>query len=241
MVLLLGIAFMWGFAKVMSSDRWPVLAPARRLWAEWTPRAKAFVYSAPGTFIYLFVLVITTWVLQTSSNSTANVLLLERSTNLYQLTQNPVKVLVTSAFWVGGPVDLLVFVFLFTIFAARVERWLGTARTATIFFTGHVGATLIVALWLWGSLSFTVVKSSLTTAQDVGASYGLAALVGVLTYAIVRRLRWFYVGALFFLASLAIKIQPDFTSWGHLVALGIGFGSYFLIPDDHRHSAVVKT
>ena len=73
MVLLLGIAFLWGFAKVMSSDRWPVLAPVRRLWAEWTPQAKAFVCSAPGTFIYLFELVITTWVLRAFSNSTATV------------------------------------------------------------------------------------------------------------------------------------------------------------------------
>lgn len=219
-----------GIERVMVSDRWPRLNRMRRIWHYWTPRAKAYMRSAPGTFTYLFVLLITTWVLQTSSNKIANQLLLERSTNLHHLANDPMRVLFGSAFWVGGAFELFLSVVLFTIIVARVERWLGTGRTSAIFFIGHVGATLLVALWLWASLNFTIVKSPMTNAQDVGASYGFAAVAAVLAYRIARPMRWLYVVVVIAIAGTDLAMEPSFTGWGHMLALGIGFGSFFLIP-----------
>ena len=219
-----------GIDRLVISERWPVFDPFRRIWRIWMPRAKAFLRSAPGTYTYLFVLIITTWVLQTSSSRIAEELLLERSTNLHQLIRDPMRVLFGSAFWVASTGELLFSLLAFSLVATAVERWIGTARTAAVFFFGHVGATLIVAFWLWASLNFTIVKSPTTSARDVGSSYGLAALAALLTYRAPSPRRWIYAGAIVLLIGITLILDPSFTNWGHLFAFGIGFLSYIFIP-----------
>lgn len=219
-----------GIDRLMISDRWSLFDPVRHLWRIWMPRAKAFMRSAPGTYTYLFVLIITTWVLQTSSSNIAEQLLLERSTNLHQLIRDPMRVLFGSAFWVSSTGELLFSLLAFSLIATSVERWIGTARTASVFFISHVGATLLVAFWLWASLNFTVVKTPTTSARDVGSSYGLAALAALLTYRAPSPRRWFYAGAIVVLIGVTLIIDPSFTNWGHLFAFTIGFLSYIFIP-----------
>lgn len=219
-----------GIDRVVLSGKWPFFDPFRAQWRKWMPRAKGFLKSAPGTYTYLFVLIITTWVLQTSSNKVAQQLLLERSTNLHHLIHDPMRVLFGSAFWVTNTGELLFSLVAFSLVASHVERWIGTARTASVFFFGHVGATLIVAFWLWASLNFTIVKSPTTSARDVGSSYGLAALAALLTYRAPRPRRWFFIGAIVLLLVITLSIDPSFTNWGHTFAFGIGFLSYLFIP-----------
>lgn len=219
-----------GIDRAVASDRWPALEGFRKIWRIWMPRAKSFMRSAPGTFTYLFVLIITTWVLQTSSSKIAEQLLLERSTNLHHLIHDPMRVLFGSAFWVTNTGELLFSLVAFSLVATHVERWIGTARTASVFFFGHVGATLSVAFWLWASLNFTVVKSPMTSARDVGSSYGLAALAALLTFRVPHPRRWLYVGAIVLLIGITLVIDPSFTNWGHAFAFAIGFLSYLFIP-----------
>ena len=215
---------------MMASKRWPVFDPFRHAWRIWMPKAKSFLKSAPGTFTYLFVLIITTWVLQTSSSKVAQQLLLERSTNLHHLVHDPMRVLFLSAFWVNNRGELFFSLVAFTLVASHIERWIGTARTAGVFFFGHVGATLIVAFGLWVSLNFTVVKSPTTSARDVGSSYGLAALAALLTYQVPRSRRWIYIGAVMLLIGTMLVLDPSFTNWGHTFSFGFGFLSYLFIP-----------
>lgn len=214
-----------GFDRLMASERWPRLAPARRVWHSSTPRVVAYVRSAPGTYAYLFVLLITTWVLQTSSTAIARELLLERSTNLRQLARDPLRVLFSSAFWVGSPLELLGWVVLFSVFVAQAERWLGTMRTAAVFFLGHLGATLVTAVGLWAALGSDLVQSSIANAEDVGASYGFAAVAAVLVYRLPRW-RLHYASALVAVGAALLAIDPTFTSSAHLLALAIGFACY---------------
>lgn len=223
-----------GIDRVVLSERWPVFDPFRAVWRIWMPKAKLFLKSAPGTYTYLFVLIITTWVLQTSSSRIAKELLLERSTNLHHLIHDPMRVLFGSAFWVTNTGELLFSLVAFSLVATQVERWIGTARTASVFFFGHVGATLLVAFWIWASLNFTVVKSPMTSARDVGSSYGLAALAALLTYRAPSPRRWFYAGAIVLLISVTLAFDPSFTNWGHLFAFAIGFISYVFIPRSVR-------
>ncbi|HEX7406010.1 MAG TPA: rhomboid-like protein [Candidatus Nanopelagicaceae bacterium] len=223
-----------GTERVMLSERWPQLDGVRRRWNHWSPKAKAYMRSAPGTFTYLFVLVITTWVLQTSSSKIANELLLARSTNLHHLFGDPMRVLFGSAFWVSSGEELLFTILIFSLIVAQVERWLGTARTVVIFFLGHVGATVIVALWLWASLNFTYVKSPITNAQDVGASYGFAALAAILAFRISLPRRWLYITVVLAIAGIDLTLEPSFTNWGHAIAVALGFISYFFIPRRFR-------
>lgn len=227
--------------RAVASDRWPFMDPFRDLWRVWMPKAKAFVRSAPGTYTYLFVLIITTWVLQTSSSKIAEELLLERSTNLHHLIHDPMRVLFGSAFWVSNTAELLFSLLAFSVVATTVERWIGTARTASMFFFGHVGATLVVAFWIWASLNFTVVKSPMTSAKDVGSSYGLAALAALLTYRIPYPQRWFYIGSLVLLVVTMLVVDPSFTNWGHAFALAIGLLSYSFIPKRVRKRHKLKS
>lgn len=241
MLALAIFVFVIAVDRIVLSKRWPLFDPFRRLWMHWMPRIKSYLRSAPGTYTYLFVLVITTWVLQTSSSKIAQELLLERSTNLRQLYRDPMRVLFGSAFWVSSTGELLFSLLAFSLVAASVERWIGTARTASVFFFGHVGATLIVAFWLWASLNFTIVKSPATSARDVGSSYGLAALAALLTYRAPAPRRWFYTGAIVLLITTTLVIDPSFSNWGHLFAFGIGFFSYFFIPRRIRQGKATKS
>jgi Rhomboid-like protein len=56
----------------------------------------------------------------------------------------------------------------------------------------------------------------------VGASYGVASVLGVLAMAIPRRWRAAWVGCWIMVAGRAVCIGGDFTSVGHLIALMLG-------------------
>jgi membrane associated rhomboid family serine protease len=189
----------------------------------------AYIRSAPGTYAYLFVLLITSWILQTSSSRIANALLQERSTNLHHLATDPLRVLFSSAFWVGSFADWVAWVALFSIFVAPVERWVGTGRAALVFFIGHVGATLITAGGLWIALQSDLVESSVVNARDVGASYGFAAVAATLSYRFTGRQRILYAAALVGFAGVSLALSHNFTYWGHLIALVIGFACYPIV------------
>jgi hypothetical protein len=224
-VILAGI----GADRLLLSGHWPSLDPLRRHWHDWRPRVLAYIRSAPGTYAYLFVLLITSWILQTSSSRIANALLQERSTNLHHLATDPLRVLFSSAFWVGSLADWVAWVALFSLFVAPVERWVGTGRTAFVFFIGHVGATLITAGGLWVALHSDLVESSVVNARDVGASYGFAAVAAVLAYRFTGRRRALYAAGLVGFAGVSLALSHNFTYWGHLIALAIGFACYPIV------------
>ena len=215
-----------GLDRLLISEGWRPLDRPRRRWREWRPRVLGYLRSAPGTYIYLFVLLITSWVLQTSSGRIANALLLERSTNLHQLARDPGRVLFSSAFWVGGFGSWLGWLVLLSLFVAPVERWIGTARTALVFVVGHVGATLITAAGLSIALRSDLIESSVVDARDVGASYGFAAVVAVPTYRFPPVPRLVFAATLLAVAGGQVALDHNFTNWGHMIALAFGFACY---------------
>jgi membrane associated rhomboid family serine protease len=218
-----------GVDRLLLSERWPAVGPVRHRWRAWRPRLIGYVRSAPGTYIYLAVLFVTSWILQTSSSRIADALLQERSTNLHHLARDPMRVLFSSAFWVGSLPDWLAWVVLLSIFAAPVERWVGTARTVLVFFIGHVGATLVTAAGLSVALHSDLVESSVVNARDVGASYGFAAVAAALAYRFSGRQRLLYVAAVMSVAGVSLALDHNFTNWGHLIAVAIGFACYPLV------------
>lgn len=211
------------------------LGPVRRR----GPAVRARVRSAPATHVYLAALLVTSWVLATSSADVARRLLLERSTNLHQLARDPVRVLVASAFWLDSSWELLPWAALFLIALVPLERRIGSARFVAVLGAGHVGATLAVAGGLWLAIRADLVRRSVSRAQDVGVSYaffaGAAALVPMLP-APVRRLAaavlvgWLAVGS---------AISPDFTAAGHVTAAAIGAAAYLVLR--RRAPAATRT
>ena len=222
MGLLLVICAVALLVQLERSPRWPRLDPWRARWLPWEQRIVHYIRSAPFTYVFLFILVITTWVYQTSRPSIARSLLLERSTNLEQLGHDPVRVLVASAFWLSSSWELFVWLALFSLVLAPVERWIGSARTALVFALGHAGATLLTAAGLWLAIRYEVVGSYVEHAIDVGVSYGFFAVATVFAFHLSGRRRYLYLAPLIGYLAVSTSVNHGFTDFGHLVAFAIG-------------------
>jgi hypothetical protein len=190
--------------------------------------------TTPVALTYALVLVTTTCVLQVVGPHTANELLLARSTNLYQLARNPIRVLLASAFWVSEPEDLVFAAAALLLAVAPVERRIGSLRTVVVLAVGHVGATLLTAGGLWLALRADVVGRDVVHARDVGPSYALVATAGFLVFLLERRLRAVYAAALVGAAVALVVVSGSFTDFGHLLAILCGFACYPLAR--HRMS-----
>ncbi len=64
--------------------------------------AWGYVRRAPGTFVWLAILFVTTVVMHHLSPQVLHDVLGDRSTNLHHLREDPIRVLVTSAFWIAA-------------------------------------------------------------------------------------------------------------------------------------------
>lgn len=192
--------------------------------------AVRWVRSAPGTYIYLAVLLATAWVLDSANSKSAHRLVLERSTNLHGLADHPVRALVESAFWVAAPWYALAWGVLFTLVLAPAEHWLGTARWALILAVGHVGATVVTAAGLWLAVRADAVDHSVTHAVDVGASYGFLAVAGALVYRLPRPWRVPVIVGVAAGLLLYFAVDRGYADAGHLIAFGIGLACYPLTP-----------
>ncbi len=207
--------------------RWGWAAPLTRRWDRWHPWISAYLRWAPGTFTYLFILVITTWVLRSSTQGLRHALLSEHSTNLDHLRDDPVTVLISSAFWVTPP-ELALWVVLFPLVLAPVERWLGTLRTIVAFFIGHIGATLVTAAALALLINHHYLPRSLRDVVDVGSSYGFCCVAALFTYRLPPRWRWPWAGALLVGSITLVIVNEGFADFGHFTAIVIGFCLYGL-------------
>jgi hypothetical protein len=183
----------------------------------------AWIRSAPATYVYLFTLCVTTWVLQTASGPTAHRLLLEQSTNLDRLEHEPVRVLVASAFWLPQAWELVAWAVLFTLVMAPAERWLGSRRFVLAFAAGHVGATLGTAAVLWLAIHWQFVAARLGRVQDVGASYGFFAVAAAFTLHIPRRLRLRATVVLWAAVVGGYFATEGVSTLGHAFAVLIGY------------------
>ena len=224
MVLIVAVVLV-ALARVAMVRGWPGTAAIGRWWRRVRPSVVAYVLGSPATFLYLFVLTITTWVLLGLTSDIVDSILHEHSTNLDQLRTNPVRVLIRSAFWVDGYL-LLVWVVLFALVLAPAERWLGTVRWLVVFVAGHVGATLSTAAGLWLAIRWRLAPSSLSNVVDVGVSYGFAALAAIFTYRLPPPGRWYWAVGLLAVTGGAAIIGGTFTDFGHLAAVIIGFAMY---------------
>jgi hypothetical protein len=158
-------------------------------------------------------------------------LVVESSTNLANLRDHPINVLLTSAFVVAEPSDLWLLPAL-ALACAVGQRWLGRVPVVVTIAVGHVLATLMVATLLVTGITHGRLSPAVGRAADVGFSYGLACLSGLLLAHVPHRWRLIYVMTTVTLWSWSILLgppwvgltKPSFTDIGHLVALITGIG-----------------
>ena len=212
------IAAVLVLAVIVQRDVWP---------AAWVKGAghsfKAYVVTAPASFIYVLVIGVTTIVLLSSGDAISNQLLVTRSSTLHVLFQHPGVGFVQSAFWVSTPIELPLAILYATILAP-VERWVGSFRWLIVAAIGHVGATFLVAMLIWVMVKVGWVGDDATRGVDVGVSYAFGAVAGVFTYLLSGRLRWIFPSALIGLFVVVLVVAPNFTAVGHILAILIGLG-----------------
>lgn len=199
-----------------------------RRWRRIEPPVWAWVRSAPLTYTYLGLLAFTTWLLARTGTDLRHAFLAAQSTNLHELSVNPIPVLLRSAFYVT-PVELIVWLVTFTVVLAPLERWIGRGRWLTAFWTGHIGATLVTATGIAWSVAHRQLPRDAAFSVDVGASYGVAALLGMAGYWFGGRIRWLWAACFVTAFTAVLVVEPDFTNAGHLVAFLLGLAMYPLV------------
>ncbi|MDL9945373.1 hypothetical protein QSJ19_07140 [Gordonia sp. ABSL11-1] len=191
----------------------------------WFVAVWRYLRSAPLAFLWLAVLLVTTIVQRTLTPHELDRLLGERSTNLHHLSTDPLDVLVTSLFWIDGAY-WLPYLILFCLFHRPAERWLGSPRWVIVGLSAHVIATYLSEGLLGLAIRNDAASTTLINTTDVGVSYFLAAIVGVLTYHIAYPWRWIYLAGILGVYALPLLVDVDFTEIGHLTSLLIGLAWY---------------
>lgn len=194
-------------------------------------RLLADIHENPGTFVYLFTLVVTSAVISAAGPRLSDSLLRTQSTNLTNLRHNPLHVLFTSAFWLDNGIRPALLIVPFAVVLAPAERWLGTRRWLAVFALGHVGATVLTAGFIQLELDHGWASRSLTHTIDVGFSYGFTAILGVFAYRIAARWRSRYVVVVSIGLVVGVAAGATFTDVGHLVAWGIGLSCRGVVPN----------
>nr|WP_229895890.1 rhomboid-like protein [Streptomyces cinerochromogenes] len=189
---------------------------------------RAYVRSAPGTYVWLVVLLVTTVALHHMPPEFEEHFLRRRSTNLHELSRNPVRALVASAMWIESG-HWVPYAVLYSVFHAPAERWLGTARWLGVCALAHVLASLVSEGALLGAIRRGVVPQAAVFTLDIGVSYALAGVIAVLGYGIAVPWRYAYLSAVVVVFGLPLGTGPTFTDFGHFVAVLIGLACYPLV------------
>ncbi|MFJ6797453.1 rhomboid-like protein [Streptomyces sp. NPDC091268] len=205
---------------------------------------RSWIRSTPGTHLWLLIIALTSIVVVIAPDQLESLLLHRNSSNIHQLAKHPIRALLSSAFWIENPASLALYVVLFELFHAHVERWLGTLRWLMIVATAHITATLISQNLVLLAIRDHRAPRSMVHVVDIGVSYGLAAAVGVLTYRLPSPWRWFYLAGAVAFFGIPLVTGGTFTDLGHAISLAVGLLAWPLTrqphPYPHRPSPYVS-
>jgi len=196
--------------------------------------------TTPFTIVYLSLIAAGSVVLSLLDDGDHDAVLRTSSTDVHQLSTHPIFVLVTSALWVDGIVDGLLAVLVLGVLATILERRVGTRWVVTIFASGHVVATLLTEGAIAVGVHVGWLPANAVSRIDVGASYGLAALLGATAGLLPGRVRTVGVFGAWIYLGWPIANRFDMTSWGHLIALAIGVCWWPLLPRLQQHAIVSR-
>lgn len=185
----------------------------------------AWVRSAPLAYAWLVVLLVTTLLQHALPLRRLHALLQKDSTNLHHLTTDPIRVLVESLLWIDGRY-WWPYLVVFTLFLAPAERWLGHLRWLAVGLICHIGATYLSEGFLYWAIQEAQAPPRLIDARDIGVSYFVVGIVGVLGYRIAPPWRWVYLVVALGIFATSLAIKRDFTQLGHFSALLLGLACY---------------
>ncbi|WP_312026844.1 rhomboid-like protein [Streptomyces sp. WAC 06725] len=181
----------------------------------WVP-----VSRLPATTLYVMVLAATAAWLAAQSPHKQERFIRHNSSNVHHLEGGEWWTLLTSSLVVDG-VPVLLGIGAVAAALGRAEwRW-GSARGLSVFFFGHVAATLLTQGVVW-LMRLAHMPGALARMKDVGISYGLVATVACLLALGGERARRYGLPALAVILAVAWTVNQELADAGHLVALGLG-------------------
>jgi len=192
-------------------------------------RAFSCVAALRLTALYAIALIVVSVTLTALGPHAREVAVSRMSTNLHNLAHGRLTTLVGSAFVEGGAVYAWL-PGLVCLLALGELIW--RSRGLLIAFAaGHIGATLLVAVWLITAVKSGWVPVSVTRASDVGISYGAVSVLGALTASLPTRWRTIWVG--WWLGTALVVAWAaafDFTAIGHILSLLLGVAVSWRLP-----------
>ena len=193
-----------------------------------------YITRAPLTYGWLLVLAITTIVQNVLTGHQLHSVLLHRYTNIHALATDPLGVLFSSLLWIDGK-SLEPYLLTFTLFLAPAERWLGQVRWLAVGLSSHIIATYVSEGLLYLAIELRDASERSVRAHDIGVSYFMVGVMGVLAYRIARPWRWGYIAVLLLIFGFPVllmnRIELSFTAIGHFAALLVGLGFYPLASE----------
>jgi membrane associated rhomboid family serine protease len=214
---------------LMRTNHW-MSGHVRTAW-DWV---RGWAKLAPFTTVLWVLVAVHVWMLVGLPPKVREAVLLVHSTTLSHLKREPLTVLFASAMWTDVS-ELLFMTVTAVVYMAPLERWIGSWRTVLAFLAGHVGATVLIALWIEATVPLTPQQNQVYARTiDVGVSYGAYCCAALLAYRLRMPIRlgvWAALLAyLLYQASLSdFDAAVDYTSLGHLTAFGIGLLLYPLV------------
>jgi hypothetical protein len=193
------------------------------------------VRRADLAIVYCSVVLIVAVVLWLLPESTRDQAYEATSTNLVNLRDRPLSVLVASAFVISTPGEVLLVAQLLVVLA-YAQRFVGRLGALAVGFMGHVGATVCTAVAITTGIFHGFVDPGVATVDDVGVSYVMATVMGFLTVVVPRRWRWWWIAFVVVYWVGPGLLVRNFTAVGHTTALLIGLTVAF-VADRTRRAA----
>ncbi|WUH50995.1 hypothetical protein OHO27_13245 [Streptomyces sp. NBC_00443] len=199
-------------------------APLSRVCRPW--RLLPTPTGTPFTLAYAAVLAVTSLVATYADPALVHALHQGSSTDVAHLVGMPVTVLLASALWIAGGFVAPYTLALLLVLAA-LERRIGGMRTAVVFLTGHVLATLATEVPVGLAVLVGHLPGSSLHRIDYGVSFGVATAIGALS-GLLRP--WLRCPVLVLFGGMLIQdlvnLTDPLTNWGHLIALAIGIAMW---------------
>lgn len=196
----------------------------------------------PFTLCYALVLVGTTLFITFGDPAVVTRWLAGSSTDVENLTHEPLFVLFASALFYKGAL-LSVFTVGFVLVLTALERRIGGWRTAAVFLAGHIFATLATQLTVAAAVALGHLPESSRSRFDYGIDYGVlactAALAGVLRLVWLRWVLIASVGTM--VVSDLVSLTDPVVDWGHLLAFLMGIALWPLLWRYQRRGSATAT
>ncbi|WP_327269143.1 hypothetical protein OG233_17265 [Streptomyces sp. NBC_01218] len=188
--------------------------------------AGRWIARAPGTYVWLTVLLVTTHLLGPLLPAAEEYVRLPAPTGLDALADRPFRIFLAGLLWLPQGGHWVLCAVLFTLFHAPAEHWLGTLRWCAAVAAAYVPAGLLAETALLWAARHGHAPHSATNSLVYASDQGLAGVAAVLTYRLPRVWRYAYAFGVLVFCGVPLGAGPDVTDLARFTAALAGLACY---------------